>query len=121
MFHNANFIIITIKKGNKLLPIDKFIEDVQNERFVSAHEVLEESCKELKKVNKDEANLQKGLINATTAIALKLKGKDVGAYRVWDTYIKYKPLIDTVVSDLSEKYKTAAKLLDEEYQKYMVD
>jgi hypothetical protein len=102
-----------------MLPIDKFIEDVKNERFVRAHEMLEESWKELKKVSKDEANLQKGLINGTTAIALKLKGKEKGAYMVWETYMKYKPLINTVASDLSEKYKTAAKLLDEKYQIYM--
>lgn len=102
-----------------LLPIDKFIEDVKNERFIEAHEELEISWKELKKINKDEANLQKGLINGTTAIALKLKGKEKGAYMVWETYLKYKPLISTVVSDLSEKYKTAEKLLDEKYQKYM--
>jgi len=102
-----------------MLPIDKFIEDVENERFIEAHEVLEISWKELKKSNKEEANLQKGLINGTTAIALKLKGKEKGAYMVWETYLKYKPLIATVKSNLSERYKKAEKLLDEKYQKYM--
>ena len=102
-----------------MLPIDHFIEDVKNERFVEAHEVLESSWKELKKTNKEEANLQKGLINATTAIALKLKGKEKGAYMVWETYLKYKPLIGSVKSDLSEKYKIAEKILEEKYDKYM--
>jgi len=102
-----------------MLPIDRFIEDVENERFIEAHEVLETSWKELKKSNKEEANLQKGLINGTTAIALKLKGKEKGAYMVWETYLKYKPLIATVKSNLSERYKKAEKLLDEKYQKYM--
>jgi len=102
-----------------MLPIDSFIEDIKNERFVEAHEVLETSWKELKKIDKDEANLQKGLINATTAIALKLKGKEKGAYMVWETYLKYKPLINSVKSNLSERYKEAEKLLDEKYQKYM--
>ncbi len=102
-----------------MLPIDQFIEEIKNERFVEAHEVLEISWKELKKTNTKEANLQKGLINATTAIALKLKGKESGAYRVWDTYLKYKPLINSVKSDLSEKYKIAEKILEEKYEKYM--
>ena len=102
-----------------MLPIDQYIEDVKNERFIEAHEVLEISWKELKKTDKDEANLQKGLINGTTAIALKLKGKDKGAYMVWETYLKYKPLINSIKSDLSEKYKTAEKILEEKYDKYM--
>ncbi len=102
-----------------MLLIDEFIEDIKSERFVKAHEVLETSWKELKKTNKEEANLQKGLINATTAIALKLKGKEEGAYRVWETYLKYKPLINTTKSNLSEKYKIAEKILKKKYDKYM--
>ncbi len=102
-----------------MLPIDQYIEDVKNERFIEAHEVLESSWKELKKMNIEEANLQKGLINATTAIALKLKGKENGAYMVWETYLKYKSLIGSVESDLSEKYKIAEKILKEKYNKYL--
>jgi hypothetical protein len=103
-----------------LLPIDKFIANIENEKFVKAHEVLEESWKELKKKDKEEANLQKGLINGATAIALKIKGKEKGAYMVWETYLKYKPLVNSVTSNLSKKYKIAEKLLDEKYQKYMI-
>jgi len=103
-----------------LLPIDKFIANIENEKFVKAHEVLEESWKELKKKDKEEANLQKGLINGATAIALKIKGKEKGAYMVWKTYLKYKPLVNSVTSNLSKKYKIAEKLLDEKYQKYMI-
>ncbi len=103
-----------------MLPIDKFIANIENEKFVKAHEVLEESWKELKKKDKEEANLQKGLINGATAIALKIKGKEKGAYMVWETYLKYKPLVNSVTSNLSKKYKIAEKLLDEKYQKYMI-
>ncbi len=103
-----------------MLPIDKFIANIENEKFVKAHEVLEESWKELKKKDKEEANLQKGLINGATAIALKIKGKEKGAYMVWKTYLKYKPLVNSVTSNLSKKYKIAEKLLDEKYQKYMI-
>ncbi len=102
------------------MPIDKFIANIENEKFVKAHEVLEESWKELKKKDKEEANLQKGLINGATAIALKIKGKEKGAYMVWKTYLKYKPLVNSVTSNLSKKYKIAEKLLDEKYQKYMI-
>ena len=102
-----------------MLPIDQYIKDIKNEKFVEDHEVLESSWKELKKTNTEEANLQKGLINGTTAIALKLKGKEKGAYMVWETYLKYKPLIGSVKSDLSEKYKIAENILEEKYEKYM--
>ncbi len=100
--------------------IDKFINAISNDKFIEAHEVLEESWKKLKKVEKNEANIQKGLINGATAIALKIKGRDKGAFLVWNTFEKYRGLIDVSDSTLSKKYKEAEKILDKKYKKYMI-
>jgi len=101
--------------------IDKFLEAVKNDKFVEGHEVLEEGWKELKRDpdTLDESKILKGLINGSTAIALKLKGKDKGAQRVWATFEKYKPLIWSVACKNSPKYQEAQKLLDEKYKLYM--
>ncbi len=100
--------------------IDKFINAVNSNKFIEAHEILEESWKVLKKSTKDEANIQKGLINGATAIALKIKGKDKGAFLVWGTFEKYRDLISLSNSTLSKKYKEAEKILDEKYKEYML-
>ncbi len=100
--------------------IDKFIEAIHDNKFIEAHEILEESWKKLKQINKDEANIQKGLINGATAIALKLKGRDKGAFMVWDTFEKYRELISTTKSPLSKKYKQAEIILDQKFETYMI-
>jgi hypothetical protein len=101
--------------------IDDFIKAVENNDFVEGHEVLEEDWKRLKKdlATIDESKILKGLINGSTAIALKLRGKDGGADRVWDTFEKYKPLIETTPCQNSEKYKIAKELLEKKKDLYM--
>ena len=95
-----------------------FIESLKKENFVEAHEILEKSWKELKKIDKTEADLQKGLINGATAIALYLKGKKEPAVRVWATFEKYRDLIDKNSFSDSKSYKIAEKILDEKYKLY---
>ena len=101
--------------------IDAFIEAVKNEEFVEGHEVLEDEWRKLKN-NPDtleESKILKGLINGSTALALKYLGKEKGAYTVWETFEKYRPLIKSEICKNSEKYKDAEKLLDEKYNLYM--
>ncbi len=100
--------------------IDKFIEAIHENKFIEAHEILEESWKKLKQTNKDEANIQKGLINGATAIALKLKGRNEGAVMVWNTFEKYRELINTTKSPLLKKYKQAENILDQKFEVYMI-
>ena len=99
--------------------ITYFITAVTEDRFVEAHEILEHSWKILKKEDKrEEALLQKGLINGTTAIGLHLRGKTDGARRVWQTFEKYRPLIGTVESELTPLYREAEALLDRKHEEF---
>ena len=68
--------------------IEEFLKVVENEEFVEGHEVLETQWHLLKKIPEmeDEAKILKGLINASTALALACKGKVQGALQVWQTY-----------------------------------
>ena len=95
-----------------LKELKKFLHVVKNNDFVEGHEVLEELWKEYKKIGqKDESYILKGLINASTALALKVKKKDDGAKRVWATFLKYSPLIDSTPSNYTDLYKEARDLL----------
>ena len=92
--------------------LKKFIKVVENNEFVEGHEVLEERWKSYKKEDlTDESYILKGLINASTALALKVKKKDDGAKRVWATFLKYSPLIDSTPSNYTDLYKKARDLL----------
>ncbi len=101
--------------------IDKFLEAVEENNFIDGHEVLEQRWKELKKDPKtiDESKILKGLINGSTALALKILGKEKGALAVWNTFEKYRVLINTKPCKNTLKYKQAEKLLDEKHKLYM--
>ncbi len=113
-------IIINPRKIN-LSDIDKFLEAVADDQFVEGHEVLEVRWRELKKDEKtlNESKILKGLINGSTAIALKLFGKEKGAKTVWATFEKYRPLIESETCKDTPKYLEAQKLLDEKFKLYM--
>ena len=98
-----------------------FLEVVEAEDFVEGHEVLEELWREWKKepLKKEESFILKGLINGSTALALKRLGRDESALRVWKTYEKYRPLIVTLPSVHTALYKQAEALLDKKYQEIM--
>ena len=101
--------------------IAHFIEVVSRDQFVEGHEVLETEWNRLKKIpeQEDEAKILKGLINASTALALACQGKAEGAQRVWQTYEKYAPLIQETLSLMKPRYEEAQKLLLSKKNLYM--
>lgn len=104
-----------------MLAIEAFLSVVERDEFVEGHEVLEVEWHRLKKLpeHEDEAKILKGLINASTALALACKGKKEGALRVWQTYEKYAPLIASTPSSLTARYEEAQALLLRKYVLYM--
>jgi len=104
-----------------MLAIEAFLNVVERDEFVEGHEVLEVEWHRLKKLPayEDEAKILKGLINASTALALACKGKKEGALRVWQTYEKYAPLIASTPSSLTTHYEEAQALLLRKYVLYM--
>lgn len=104
-----------------MIAIEHFIEVVSRDQFVEGHEVLETEWHRLKKIpeQEDEAKILKGLINASTALALACQGKAEGAQRVWQTYEKYAPLIQETLSLAKPRYEEAQKLLLSKKNLYM--
>lgn len=101
--------------------IEDFIQAVTSEDFVKGHEILEDEWREWKNNPKtrDESYILKGLINGSTALALRKMGKINPSTQVWATFEKYRPLIYKISSSNQEKYIKAEKILDEKYQKIM--
>ena len=98
--------------------LKEFLKIVQNNNFIEGHEVLENRWKEWKKIPslKDESYILKGLINGSTALALKVKNKSTPANRVWDTFLKYSPLIDKIDSKYTLLYIEAREILHVKYR-----
>jgi hypothetical protein len=97
--------------------IDEFLEMVQNNHFVEAHEVLEIEWKELKKEdNKDKAKFIQALINGSTAIALWLKQRPEPSLRVWEVLQRNKHLISCFELKDMEKYQQAIDLLEQKFK-----
>jgi len=98
--------------------LKEFLQVVTNNEFVEGHEVLELKWKEWKNIPsmREESFILKGLINGSTALALKVMKRDEPAQRVWDTFLKYAPLINDVDSSFTPLYKDAEKLLHKKYK-----
>ncbi len=97
--------------------INDFIDAVQGHHFIEAHEILEHDWKDLKVAGlKDQANILKGLINGTTAIALFVKGKPEQCIKIWNAFEKYIPLLDTTDIENKDRFIYAKELLEEKYK-----
>ncbi len=103
--------------------LNEFLHVVGINDFVEGHEVLEVPWKKYKKIPelKEESLILKGLINGSTALALKVKGKDEPAIRVWATFLKYLPLIETIKTEHTFLYKKARDLLLEKNLNYKIN
>jgi hypothetical protein len=98
--------------------IQKFLHLVEKNNFLEAHEVLEDNWHTYKKTPhlKDESFLIKGLINGATALALQQLQRESSAHKVWNTFKKYEPLIETISSEHIQDYQEAINLLNLKYQ-----
>ncbi len=103
--------------------LKEFLHVVSKNDFIEGHEVLEEQWRKWKKTPtmKEESYILKGLINGSTALALKVKQKNAPSLKVWATFLKYSPLIDSIDSKFSTSYKEARALLLEKSIEYKID
>lgn len=100
--------------------LEEFLHVVNNNEFVEGHEVLEIRWKKWKNIpeSREESFILKGLINGSTALALKVMNRDKPSEQVWATFLKYEPLIDTLTCKDTLTYKKARDLLHLKHQKF---
>ncbi len=93
------------------MSIEQFINAIKEERFVEAHELLEDEWRHYKKIEeKNKAKAVQGLINGATALALYRKNRHEAYERVWKVFKKYSHLLEEL--DDNFKYYEASKLLE---------
>ncbi len=90
--------------------LELFIDDIENDRFVEAHEIMENYWREIRKTDHPLKNLCKGFINGATAFELVKRDKMKGAFQLWATYEKYLPIMSENIENYELFYK-ANKLL----------
>ncbi|MCW8894578.1 MAG: DUF309 domain-containing protein [Sulfurimonas sp.] len=81
-----------------------FIQELDEDRFYDAHESLEAIWFPRRFEESDEIKLLKGFINAAVCFELIKKGRAESAKKVWNTYLKYKPLVHKINSEHLSEY-----------------
>ncbi len=91
---------------------DAFVKSLDENRFYDAHEDLEHLWFPRRFDENDEVKLWKGFINAAVYFELIKKGRGATSGKVWDNYLKYKPLLDEVVSEHKELYVRIVEIIE---------
>ncbi|MDY0115949.1 MAG: DUF309 domain-containing protein [Sulfurimonadaceae bacterium] len=84
--------------------LEQFLACLYQERFFEAHEVLESLWFPRRFELCDEIKLLKGFINAAVSFELLKKERPKAAQKVWQNYLKYKPLISSINSEYKEDF-----------------
>jgi hypothetical protein len=95
--------------------VDNFILCLQEQRFFDAHEALEEVWfprRYEKGESRDELLLIKGLINAAVSFELIKRGRKKSSVKVWNNYLKYIVLLQTINSSAYPHYITIKKYVE---------
>lgn len=98
---------MTVLEHDRLL--DKFTREISEERFYDAHESLEAIWFPRRFEDDNEIKLIKGFINAAVYFELIKKGRRTCSKKVWQNYLKYRPLLYKVQSPHLNKYHCIAR------------
>jgi len=79
--------------------LEEFIQNLKDEVFAQAHEVMEHQWKIYKKQDHPLTKLLKGYINGATAFELVRRGKKSGAAGLWKAYEKYLPALQEGIEE----------------------
>lgn len=92
--------------------IDDFLACLGEARFYEAHEVFEAFWSPRRFEDNDEVRLIKGFINASVSFELIRRGRPGPSRRAWETYLKYRPLLDSLECELAPAYRRVAETLE---------
>ncbi len=77
---------------------EEFMLCLEQKRYFDAHEALETLWFPRRFEKSSEVYLLRGLINAAVSFELSRRGRKEASARVWKNYLKYRPLIEEIVS-----------------------
>ncbi len=92
--------------------LEEFVLCLNEERFYDAHEALEAIWFPRRFEDNLEVKLIKGFINASVCFELIKKQRFTSASKVWNNYLKYRPLLYKIDSLYLNKYHQIARHLE---------
>jgi hypothetical protein len=101
-----------------LKKIDTYKKCIDDHRYYDAHEALEEAWFPRRFEQEDEIKLLKGFINAAVSFELHKRKRFTQSKKVWANYLKYRPLLHTVVLYKKEFYSLSRYIERVHIQKY---
>jgi len=91
---------------------EEFILCLNEQRFYDAHESLEMVWFPLRFEKSDEVKLIKGFINAAVSFELYKRGRTSQSKKVWNNYLKYRPLLTQLKTPNQNTYYQLSRLLE---------
>ena len=93
---------------------EAFVCSIREERYYDAHEDLEYLWHPRRFEDDEEVKLWKGFINAAVCFELIDRGRWDASQRAWQTYLKYKPLLERIVTPHKELYVTIVQTIEQQ-------
>lgn len=91
---------------------DAFTLSLTEERYYDAHEDLEPLWYPHRFEDNDEVKLWKGFINAAVCFELIKRGRPKPSETAWQTYLKYSPLLEHLVTPHKQLYVKIAQIIE---------
>jgi hypothetical protein len=91
---------------------EAFVCSIEEERYYDAHEDLEELWHPRRFEDDDEVRLWKGFINAAVCFELIKRNRKEASQRAWQTYLKYSPLLENLVTPRKELYVKMIQIIE---------
>ena len=98
--------------------LQEFLLCLEEARFYDAHEALEHLWFAKRFTNDPQIKLLKGYINASVSFELHKRGRADSAKKVYNNYLKYKPLRLHVKDNYSKEYEKIEKKIEEIQEKF---
>lgn len=92
---------------------EEFIRCLDEQRFYDAHEALEVLWFPRRFEKSNEVKLLKGFINAAVSFELHKRGRSLQSKIVWNTYLKYRPLLMKLHTPNQNLYHKLSRYLEQ--------
>ena len=106
---------MTQNRDKYLQALQEFGQCLREKRFYDAHEVLEAIWFPLRFEESSEVKLLKGFINASVSFELIKRHRYSSAKKVWNNYLKYRPLLYKINSPFLNNYHQLARHVESMY------
>ena len=90
---------------------EAFVRSLEEGRYYDAHENLEFLWHPRRFEDDDEVRLWRGFINAAVSFELMKRGRIKPSEVAWKTYLKYHPILETLVTPNKQLYVTIDTLI----------